>query len=207
MKKLLLLAVIMMTAAVSFGQVTFGVEAGPNFSSYTAKPDRGDKQTSKIRTSVRAGLTADLPLGNDCYIGTGLFYMGKGGVSKDDSNFKTKLSYLQLPIDFMYKADVGEGKVILAAGPYLALGLGGTAEYSLAGRTISTKIFEDEAGDAKLKRFDMGVGIQVGYQFPMNLYLGLNTDLGLVNAYSNSDVGKWHNTSFAVSVGYKFGGK
>jgi hypothetical protein len=107
----------------------------------------------------------------------------------------------------MYKADVGTGKVILAAGPWLALGVGGKAEYTLAGRTVSAKLFEDNAGDAQLKRFDMGAGIQAGYQFPMNLYVGLNADMGLLNAYSNTDVGKWHNTSFAVSVGYKFGGK
>lgn len=207
MKKFLLSVVAMMIAAVAFGQVTWGVEAGPNFSSYTYKPNDGDKTTSKIHTDLRAGITADIPLGSDFYVGTGLFYMGKGGVNKNNSNFKVTLSYLQLPINILYKIEAGPGKIVLGAGPYLAYGLGGKYKYQQGGLSLESKAFEDESDNDKLKRFDAGVGITVGYQLPVNLYIGLNADLGLVNAYDNSDYGKFHNTSFAVSLGYKFGGK
>ena len=70
---------------------------------------------------------------------------------------------------------------------------------------VSVKAFDDAAGIAKLKRFDAGLGIVAGYEMNEGLYLGLNADLGLVNCYSNTDNGaSWRNTSFGVSVGYKF---
>jgi hypothetical protein len=213
MKKVLLFAVAMLIAGFSFGQVKWGVVAGPNFSSYTSKAG-DDKETSGLKTSVRAGITVDLPLADEFFIGTGLLYAGKGGKEKDDENiarFKSNLSYLQLPILFTYKPQVGTGNLVLGVGPYLAYGIGGKHKGTFANVTGEFKAFDDEAGDFKLNRFDAGAGIQVGYEMPQGLYFGLNTDLGLVNVLSEKTVEgtdySWKNTSFGVSVGYKFGGK
>jgi len=210
MKKVLLSAVAMLIAGLSFGQVKWGVVAGPNFSSSTVKAG-GDKETSDLLVGVRAGITADLPLADEFFIGTGLLYAGKGGKNKDNSDFKTTLSYLQLPILFTYKPQVGSGNLVLGVGPYLAYGLGGKHKGGIGNLTGDLKAFDDESGPYKLKRFDAGAGIQVGYELPQGLYFGLNTDLGLVNVASESTLAgqdfSWKNTSFGVSVGYKFGGK
>ena len=210
MKKVLLFAVAMLIAGLSFGQVKWGVVAGPNFSSATVKSG-GDKETSDLLIGVRAGITADLPLADEFFIGTGLLYAGKGGKNKDNSDFKTTLSYLQLPILFTYKPQVGSGNLVLGVGPYLAYGLGGKHKGGIGNLTGDLKAFDDESGPYKLKRFDAGAGIQVGYELPQGLYFGLNTDLGLVNVASETTLDgqdfSWKNTSFGVSVGYKFGGK
>lgn len=210
MKKVLLSAVAMLIAGLSFGQVKWGVVAGPNFSSATVKSG-GDKETSDLLVGVRAGITADLPLADEFFIGTGLLYAGKGGKNKDNSDFKTTLSYLQLPILFTYKPQVGSGNLVLGVGPYLAYGLGGKHKGGIGNLTGDLKAFDDESGPYKLKRFDAGAGIQVGYELPQGVYFGLNTDLGLVNVASETSLGgqdfSWKNTSFGVSVGYKFGGK
>jgi hypothetical protein len=210
MKKVLLSAVAMLIAGLSFGQVKWGVVAGPNFSSATVK-SLGDKETSDLLVGVRAGITADLPLADEFFIGTGLLYAGKGGKNKDNSDFKTTLSYLQLPILFTYKPQVGSGNLVLGVGPYLAYGLGGKHKGGIGNLTGDLKAFDDESGPYKLKRFDAGAGIQVGYELPQGVYFGLNTDLGLVNVANESTLAgedfSWKNTSFGVSVGYKFGGK
>lgn len=210
MKKVLLSAVAMLIAGLSFGQVKWGVVAGPNFSSATVKSG-GDKETSDLLIGVRAGITADLPLADEFFIGTGLLYAGKGGKNKDNSDFKTTLSYLQLPILFTYKPQVGSGNLVLGVGPYLAYGLGGKHKGGIGNLTGDLKAFDDESGPYKLKRFDAGAGIQVGYELPQGVYFGLNTDLGLVNVASETSLGgqdfSWKNTSFGVSAGYKFGGK
>jgi len=213
MKKALLFAVGMLIAGFSFGQVKWGIVAGPNFSSYTTK-EGSDKETSSLKTSVRAGVTVDLPLADEFFIGTGLLYAGKGGKDKDNSDlasFKANLSYLQLPILFTYKPQVGTGNLVLGVGPYLAYGVGGKLKGTIGTATGEVKAFDDEAGDFKLNRFDAGAGIQVGYEMPQGLYFGLNADLGLVNAVSEKTINNtdysWKNTSFGVSVGYKFGGK
>ncbi len=209
MKKVLLSAAAMLIAGLSFGQVKWGVVAGPNFSSYTSKSG-GDKETSDILVHVRAGVTADLPLADEFFIGTGLLFAGKGGKAKD-IDLKTTLSYLQLPILFTYKPQVGTGNLVLGVGPYVAYGLGGKHKGTIANVSAEVKAFDDEAGNAKLSRFDAGGGIQVGYELPQGLYFGLNADLGLVNVASEKTIAgqdySWRNTSFGVSVGYKFGGK
>ena len=207
MKKVLLSAAALLIASLSFGQAKWGIVAGPQFSSMTVKNPGltgTSKETSKILTGIRAGVTVDIPLADEFYIGTGLLYSGKGGKAKN-SDAKTTLSYLELPIHFMFKPEVGSGRLVLSAGPYLAYGLGGKIKDTGFG---DFNVYDDESLLAKQKRFDAGVGINVGYEMPMGLYFGLNTDLGLVNTADNTNNDrKFKNTSFGVSVGYKFGGK
>jgi hypothetical protein len=207
MKKVLLSAAAMLVAALSFGQVKFGVVAGPNFSSATTKLG-GDKNTSSLITHIRAGITVDLPLADEFFIGTGLLYAGKGGKDKDNGDVKTTLSYLQVPVLFTYKPEVGNGNLVLGVGPYLAYGIGGKYKGSAGNVSLEAKAFDDEAGEMKLNRFDAGAGIQVGYEMKQGLYFGLNTDLGLVNVASEKEIAgadhSFKNTSFGVSVGYKF---
>lgn len=202
MKKVLLAFAGLLIAGVSFGQTKWGIVAGPQFSSYTTKADNVSKETSDLLTSIRAGITADIPLAEEFYIGTGLLYSGKGG---KNNGVKTTLSYLQVPVNFLFKPEVGTGKLNLGVGPYFAYGVGGKHKTTVGNADVSVKAFDDEAGTAKLKRFDAGLGVVAGYELPVGLYLGLNADLGLVNAYDNTDNGRsWKNTSFGVSVGYKF---
>jgi hypothetical protein len=208
MKKVLLFCAAILTAGITFGQSKFGILAGPNFSSITTKNailNSDGKNTSDIIVGLRAGITADLQLADEFYIGTGLLYAGKGGKNKDNDNYKATLSYLQIPINFLFKPEVGSGKLNLGAGPYVAYGLGGKYKGDIGNATIEYKAFDDESGDLKLKRFDAGVGVVAGYEMNSGLYLGLNADLGLVNAYDKTDNDRsFKNTSFGVSLGYKF---
>lgn len=206
MKKVLLSAAALLVASLSFGQAKWGIVAGPQFSSITSKNAivNSGKETSSILTGVRAGITVDIPLADEFYIGTGLLYSGKGGKDKN-SDVKTTLSYLELPVHFMFKPEVGTGRLVLSAGPYLAYGMGGKIKNTGLG---DLKVYDDEALLLKQKRFDAGVGINVGYEMPMGLYFGLNTDLGLVNTADNTNNDRsFKNTSFGVSVGYKFSGR
>ncbi|SHM34464.1 Outer membrane protein beta-barrel domain-containing protein [Chitinophaga jiangningensis] len=208
MKKLLLSIVALLIASISFGQAKWGILAGPNFSSVTYE-NLGtfgftSKETSKILTSFRGGITVDIPIAEDFSIGTGLLYAGKGGKFKN-SDVKVSLSYLQLPVMFQFTPEVGNGNLVLGVGPYFAVGLGGNYKNTIAG---DVGAFDDEAGLAKLKRFDCGGTLQIGYQMPMGFYFGLNGDLGFVNAADNTDNSrKFKNASFGVSLGYKFSGR
>ncbi len=204
MKKVLLSVAALMIAGITFGQAKFGIVAGPNFSSATTK-SAGDKETGDLIVGVRAGVTADLPLADEFFIGTGLLFTGKGNKAGD--NFKTTLSYLQLPINFLFKPEVGNGWLNLGAGPYVAYGLGGKHKGTVSNVSAEWKAFDDESNiiNGKLKRFDAGLGIVAGYELKAGFNFGINADLGLVNAYDNTDNDRsWKNTSFGVYVGYKF---
>ncbi|MBW8686215.1 porin family protein [Chitinophaga rhizophila] len=209
MKKVLLSVAALMIAGITFGQTKFGIVAGPNFSSATVKGANDSKETGDLLVGVRAGFTADLQLADEFYIGTGLLYAGKGTKHKDNNNFKTTLSYLQVPVNFLFKPEVGSGKLNLGVGPYLAYGVAGKHKgtLDLPGGNINSelKAFDDEAELWQLKRFDAGLGVVIGYEMAQGLYFGLNADLGLINAYNNTDNDRsWRNTSFGVSLGYKF---
>ena len=206
MKKALLFCAAILTAGITFGQSKFGIVAGPSFSSITSKSS-GTKETSDLLVGLRAGFTADLQLADEFYIGTGLLYSGKGGKNKDNNNIKTTLSYLQVPINFLYKPEVGSGKLNLGAGPYVAYAIAGRHKGTFNSTTVELDPFDDESNtiNQKLKRFDAGLGVVAGYELNSGLFFGLNADLGLVNAFDNTDNDRsFKNTSFGVSLGYKF---
>ncbi|WP_158538723.1 porin family protein [Chitinophaga skermanii] len=199
MKKLMLSAIAILLASASFAQAKWGVVAGPTFSSYTLKV-LGSKSTSDIITNFRGGVTLDLPIADEFYVQPSLLYTGKGG--KGDfltRDVKTNLHYLELPVNFMYKPEVGAGNLFIGIGPYLAYALGGNVN----GNSID---FGNQAGE--LKRFDVGGNFQVGYELSNGINFGLYTDLGLVNLAGDGDSdNSFRNTSFGVNIGYKFGGK
>lgn len=206
MKKLALSVAAMLIAGATFAQVKFGVTAGPSFSSVTSKVN-GDKETSKLMTGLRAGLTVDIPLADEFYVQPSLLYVGKGGNDEVlGVDLKTRLHYIELPINFMYKPEVGAGNLFIGLGPYIAMGLGGKTEIVDNGNAVSRDIeWGDENG--QLKRMDAGANFQVGYEFPMGFNVGLFTDLGLVNIQGGDNDNSFKNTSFGLTVGYKFGGR
>lgn len=207
MKKALLSVAALLIAGATFAQTKFGIVAGPSFSSYTSKVN-GDKETSSLLTNFRAGLTADLQLADEFYIQPSLLYTGKGGKEEVFGfDTKTNVGYLELPINFMYKPEVGNGNLFIGLGPYFAVGLNGNRETVVNDAVVKNDIeFGDENG--QMKRFDAGANFQVGYELPMGLNFGLFTDLGLVNLQGNGDDdNSFRNTAFGVTVGYKFGGQ
>ena len=207
MKKALLSVAALLIAGATFAQTKFGIVAGPSFSSYTYKVS-GDKETSDLLVNFRAGLTADLQLADEFYIQPSLLYTGKGGKEEVFGfDTKTNVGYLELPINFMYKPEVGNGNLFIGLGPYFAVGLNGNRETVVNDAVVKNDIeFGDESGE--MKRFDAGANFQVGYELPMGLNFGLFTDLGLVNLQGNGDDdNSFRNTAFGVTVGYKFGGQ
>ncbi len=218
MKKVLLSLTALLIAGIGFAQtigqqpISFGIKAGPNFSSYTSKSS-GNKQTSKLTVGLEAGVYANISLADEFYFQPSLLYAGKGGKDKN-TNFKTTLSYLELPLDFLFKPDIGNGnKFIVGIGPYLAYGLGGKREEAFPQQgTITYDPFKTgsslNGSSGYLKRFDAGANVQLGYEMPSGFNVGLNTDLGLVNALNHGDNNNsFRNTSFAVTVGYTFKGR
>src|SRR5690606_12001108 len=110
MKKIIFTMAALAIAGASFAQTTFGVKVGPNFSSMSTKSN-GDKETSKMMVGVAGGVYANLPLAPEFYIQPSLMYEGKGGKNTYDEagvsvDTKTRLNYLTLPIDLLFKPEM-----------------------------------------------------------------------------------------------------
>jgi opacity protein-like surface antigen len=196
----LLFTAFSLTALQSNAQAgRFGVNAGVNFANITGKDAPSN---NKIKTGFQAGVTYDIGIADDFVVQPGLSYVQNGakydGAFEGIADPKVNLNYLQLPVTFQYQPELGTGHLLLGVGPYVGMGIG---QVKVDAGDLSAKVDWDEAN---LRKFDAGGKLLVGYQLGNGLSLNLNANLGLVKLYDVENPPKTNNTSFGVTVGYKF---
>ncbi|WP_300596339.1 porin family protein [Niabella sp.] len=236
-KKNQLLKAFMVAAAVSISgaamsQVEIGIRAGANFSNATIKDANGKKADTKINPGWHAGVTFDIPIADEFYVQPGALFSTKGFKTSGSGNIggasfngesKWNASYVEVPINFLYKPELGSGKLLLGAGPYVAYGVGGklktNGDFSWGGLSGSSSgstdlefknDYKDGSNNKVIygKPFDAGANLLFGYEFANKLSFQLNGQLGLVNIVPKNDGAKpdakMKNSAFGISVGYKF---
>lgn len=216
--KLTLVGIVMiLTGTITNAQkASFGLRGGINFYNVTGKLANGDKLDNKLKTGFNAGVNAEIPIGIDFYVQPGVIYSAKGASDVFGTNNKINIGYIEVPVNLLYKPDLGKGKLLLGFGPYVAFGIGGNYIYNSGGDKRSIK-FKNEVTLAEaisqdhyyLKGFDAGANFLFGYEWANRFSIQLNAGLGLVNIYTkvqSIDPGKssQKNTGFGVSVGYRF---
>lgn len=202
---------------ISKAQTTFGIRAGVNFQNINGKDYLDDKLENDLKPGFNVGVNAELPVAPDFFVQPGVLFTTKGAkIENGNSDYKVNTSYLEVPINFLYKPVLGTGKLLLGIGPYFAFAVGGKlkdfnndqdikfektvtgSEYALGGSPY-----------AYLKRFDAGGNLLFGYEMSNNISVQLNAQLGLVNINTeieglSDDNTKFKNTGFGVSLGYRF---
>jgi hypothetical protein len=203
------------------GGTSFGLRGGVNFQNINGKDENDDKVKNDILTGFNIGLNAEIPVGVDFYFQPGLLYTIKGAKNKDvilgqTINTTLKISYLELPLNFLYKPLLGNGHLLLGFGPYVAFGIGGKATYDGGGSSLSEKIkFQktvknsDPTDVVYIRPIDAGANMLAGYEFSNKVSFQLNTQLGLTKINpeyegASNDKTSLKNTGFGVSLGYRF---
>ena len=189
-------------------KTTFGIRAGVNFQNINGKDAGDDDLEFDILTGYHAGLNAEIPIGSGFYVQPGVLYSLKGAKPSDDS--KIKLSYVEVPVNFVYKPVVGTGNMVLGFGPYVGFAVDG--KIKVPGGELDIDFDEDYNAlnpQSYFKRFDAGANFLAGYEFTPKISIQLNAQLGLVNINKenpadNDDDTRWRNTGFGVSLGYRF---
>jgi hypothetical protein len=199
---------------------TFGIRAGVNFQNINGKDIFDKKLDNKIKTGFNVGVNAEIPVATDFYVQPGVLFTTKGAKDKDDDDIKVNLSYIEVPINFLYKPALGMGKLLLGIGPYIAFGIGGKVS-NADGKETDVEFTKDVSNinyvaartagfpPPYFKRFDAGGNLLAGYEFNNKFSLQLNAQLGMINInseiqdYSDDDT-KFKNTGFGLSVGYRF---
>src|SRR6476469_3511581 len=102
------------------GKTTFGARGGVNIQNITGKDANGNKLNNDAIAGFNAGLNAEIPLGAGTYLQPGVLYSMKG--AKNQSGDKIKLSYIEVPVNFVYKPILGSGRMLLGFGPYAGFG-------------------------------------------------------------------------------------
>ena len=192
-------ATLFTTAILAQSKTTFGIRAGVNFQNLNGKDGDGDDLDYKLKTGFNAGVNAEIPVGIDFYVQPGLLFSTKGAKANVGDG-KINLSYLELPVNFIYKPELGEGRMVLGFGPYAAYAVGGKTKNPDADIN-----FGDQSDE--WKRFDAGANLLAGYEFSNKLSFQLNAGLGLLRLNNREDEdskSSLKNTGFGVSLGYRF---
>ena len=192
------------------GKTTFGIRAGVNFQTINGKNSAGVKLENNIRTGFHAGLNAEVPLGTGFYVQPGVLYSQKG--AEFNNNDELQLSYVEVPVNLVYKPILGTGRMLLGFGPYVGFGIDG--KYKTANGAETEVAFENEitsnpSASVYVKRMDAGANLLAGYEFANKLSFQVNAQLGLMNIRpempnGSNDKSRWANTGFGLSLGYRF---
>jgi hypothetical protein len=209
--KIAMVVVLTMLTISCFSQTTFGVRAGVNFFNINTKDAGVSGIDGKIKPGFNIGANAEIPVGIDFYVQPGLLFSTKGAKSKSDDG-KLNLSYLEIPVNFLYTPELGKGRILLGFGPYAAFAVGGTYKVNGASTDIQ---FENSIPSTTVsgyykKGFDAGGNLLFGYRWANRFSVQLDAQLGLVNIHTKregtpADNASEKNTGFGVSFGYRFG--
>lgn len=188
MKKILVMAVMMLSSVAMFaqteaGKLTVQPKVGMNIASVTDTDDASNIIRLVAGAELEYGLTDMLSLS------AGALYSMQGA-EDSSSNDKVKLNYLNVPI----LANV----YVL---PGFAVKLGLQPAFKLSAKTT----YEDngvkvEADVDNVKGFDLSVPVGVSYEFS-NVVLDARYNWGLTKIIDDA---KSKNSVFQITLGYKF---
>jgi hypothetical protein len=193
-------------------KTTLGIHGGVNFFNITGKNGNGGDLNNEVVTGFSGGINAEIPLGAGAYIQPGVDFTRKGA---ENGNYKITLNYIDIPVNFIYKPILGTGNLVLGAGPYLGIGVGGKSKLSASGSTAIEQdvVFNNEYNSStplvpQFSKLDAGANFLAGYEFANKVSLNLKAQLGLKNispdTNNGDDESSLKNTGFGFSVGYRF---
>lgn len=224
-KKISIFLILFLISPFVFGQLyekpSVAILGGINFQNLNGKDLTGDKLENDLMTGFHAGVNVQIPVAPEFYFQPGLQLSTKG--AKDRAGTITisstyRLSYIELPLNLVYKGALGNGYFMLGFGPYLAYGIGGKAIYETNSGTTKYEIkFKSSvnSGDSQdvgyFRPFDAGGNIFFGYELEQGIFVQFNAQLGMLNispenSLLTNDKTVIKNTGFGISIGYRFGG-
>lgn len=223
-KQFSLILIFTLIGSMAFAQgpsdsrTSFAVLGGVNFQNWNGTDASDNKLENDMIIGYHAGVNLQLPVAPQFYFQPGLLYTIKGAKNTEGVLTRTyNLSYVELPLNFVYKAPVGSGYFMLGFGPYVAYGIGGKATYEGGDASVENDIeFKKEVDSTDplttvyVKPFDAGANLFFGYELPAGLFLQLNTQLGLldINPTDNRIIGDnkslLKNTGYGLSLGFRF---
>lgn len=190
MKKILLMAVVMLASVASYAQQTVGTftlqpKIGMNVASLT-KCDGCDP-----RIGLAAGVEAEYQATDIFSVSAGLIYSMQGNKAKEDGvTLTTKLDYINIPI--LANVYVTKG---------LAVKLGVQPAFNVSDKQkLSGGKASVEAEDVGAESFDFSIPVGLSYEFN-NVVIDARYNFGVTNI---ADGGDSKNSVFQFTLGYKF---
>ena len=129
MKKVLLsILTVVSFSLLSHAQLKFGIKAGTNQDNQRINVTESSIYGSNNFKGYHAGLIGDLNIGGNFYLQPQLLFSRKGAThlsTAGSGDIKVKMSYVELPVNVLYKANLPFGKVFGGAGGAFSYAVGG----------------------------------------------------------------------------------
>jgi len=225
-KFLTLSAILILSTLAMQAQIGFGLLGGVNFQNINGKDSNGDKLENGLLTGFHAGVNVNIPVAPDFYFQPGILYSVKGANNEffnppvkasGDYTTTTRLSYVEMPLNLLFRPQLGNGHLLLGFGPYVAYGISGKETTQLNSMSIDRTVkFKNSVADwtdllenAYYRPFDAGANILFGYEFAMGAFVQMNAQLGLLKinpeyGWISDDQAAYKNTGYGISLGYRF---
>lgn len=213
---------------ISMGQV--GVKAGFNLYNVITKDVNGNEvyNDPKLNPGFHVGISYDIPVADNFYLQPAALFSTKGYRIKrveEYSSIESYISpyYVEIPVNLVFAPRLGEGRLLLSAGPYIAYGIAGKgryySKYLVGDETVSDndlanlqfiKDFDEQDEDKWTygKPLDYGIQLSEGYEFNNRMSIQITGQLGLANlkphAGGERPTNKLKNFGLSISVGYRF---
>lgn len=190
MKKILLMAVVMLASVASYAQQAVGTftlqpKIGMNVASLT-KCDGCDP-----RIGLAAGVEAEYQATDIFSVSAGLIYSMQGNKAKEEGvTLTTKLDYINIPI--LANVYVTKG---------LAVKLGVQPAFNVSDKQkLSGGKASVEAEDVGAESFDFSIPVGLSYEYN-NVVFDARYNFGVTNIAEGGDA---KNSVFQITLGYKF---
>ena len=193
----------------------FGALLGPTLSGATVKYPTYDVKSPHPGAGIDIGVFADVPLQKQFSFRPGLTYsLERASAVIEGDKAKVHVSFIKLPLDFVYHSGSMENKLSFGLGPFIAYNLGGKYNWANT-RTNSIGFGSDSTTDfgRSYKRVDVGLELFGGYQFNKQIVFSAKFNYGLLNMVhltedpDEAKVAKIHTLCFGVAIGYILGAK
>ncbi len=216
-RKFSILLIALLTASFMIAQeqskISFAILGGANLQNLNGKNISGDNLKNDMLVGYHAGVNVQIAIAPEFYFQPGLMYATKGAKNTIGSFVgTTTLNYIELPLNMVYKANLGNGAIMLGFGPYVAYGIGGkwkgeVGSISMSGDIKFQNTFDSNDRYYNYKAFDAGANIFFGYEMAAGIFVQLETQFGMLNINpegSTNDKSVTNNTGFGLSLGYRF---
>ena len=171
----------------SYSQIRLGVRGGLNLSRISGDDD----DDNGMKFGFHLGGMVHVPIKGRLCFQPEILFSTKGTQSKEESDSKLALNYVDIPLLLNYRIENG---LFFEVGPTIGVLVSANLKY------------DGDSEDVKdsFKASDVGAAFGVGYRTDMGLSLGLRYQLGLSNIADDNDY-TLHNNVMMLTIGYLFG--
>jgi|GEM_PF-1313767 len=209
-KKQFLFFASMLCISFAYAQFNIGIKGGWTLSSFRESKNQyqGVSHNAVDASShVHIGLVGDWKLAKHLWLqpqllytvkGTGLDAGSFGGTWSPYIDSTLRLSYVELPVNLVYKIKKKHFSIFFGAGGYMAMGL--SSKLTIDGKKKNTGSYKNN----QLKPFDAGISATAGFQLNNGIFIAGIFQEGLTNISNDIHRNLKNADVLQLSIGYYF---